>query len=343
MLQKVLFTHDDLDGAGCRVLFDLVYGQKLLKGDQYDVINCSNENVSQMVRDTLAKDVIGRHTLVFFGDIVCDRETLNILQNKYGCTVIILDHHRSNFWVEHEIKFPGVAIIAPENDIGVMQSGTSLMYQYFARELPITHPFISQSLAKYINEFVNTIRSYDTFEFKTIPNKLAERFQILFGMLGMERFCEIYLDRYLENPEGELIPPMANIFIDARLENEKRVIDRFTVDDVIVANIRGLQTAVLVKNPGARISELAFQFLSKHPELDMMASFSLVEGGGFQFRTVKDDVDTRAVVAEKIGGGGHPKASGAPMKQEDRDVLANIIVKYLNGDHVDSIHFTNHD
>ena len=78
------------------------------------------------------------------------------------------------------------------------------------------------------------------------------------------------------------------------------------------------------------MSELAHQFLTKHPEFDIFVSFSLWKGGEFSFRTIKDDLDLGKDVASPIGGGGHPKASGAQINDEFRDELMNMIINYLN-------------
>ena len=138
---------------------------------------------------------------------------------------------------------------------------------------------------------------------------------------------------------GPLIPPYADIFIDARLDKEKRVIKKFSIDDTIITSVRGYLTAVIVKDVYANFSELASVFLKKYPHIDVIAKVSLFNGGNVEFRTAKDTINTGETIALPLGGGGHAKASGAPFSEELKIHLTNIFVHALNGYGIDDIKF----
>ena len=333
MLRSILFTHDDLDGAGCRIIYELAH-RDFIKGTDYLVINASNNNIDDLVNETIIRNDVDKYTIICFADIVASREVLEKIKNNF-IEIHIWDHHRSNFFVEWVI--PSVRII-PENDMGVMQSGTSLIYQYFA-ELSVMHPYNkhakpfigSNKYESFISLLVDTIRSYDTYEWKETNNLDAKKLEILFRLLGMDRFCKLYLERLINFDDNlELINANDLKFVDYKLESEQKNINNISIDDIEVVNIRGLKVAFALKSLGVNISELSYQFLNKYPEFDAFIDFSLWNNGTFQFRTVKDDIDLSSIIAIPVGGGGHAKAAGAPLSNNVRNEILNILVNYLN-------------
>lgn len=160
-------------------------------------------------------------------------------------------------------------------------------------------------------EFVNDVREYDTYTFKLTGNIKAKWLQTMFSLLGMKRFCETMVEK-LKSDSCDLFDPVVQQFIEAKLETEQTVIDSYTMDDIIQFEWGGKKCG-LVFNMFANFSEFGNQFLQKHPELDVMMMASFGKDPVFQMRSVKDDIDLGKDFAAKIGGGGHPKAAGAPF------------------------------
>ena len=368
MLKTILFTHDDLDGAGCRIIYELAH-QHLQKGTDYLVVNCPNGGADENVMRVIESGIIDKNTEICFGDIVASRETLEYLVKNFNMPKI-WDHHRTNFFATWIVPD---AVIVPENELGVMQSGTSLMYQYYSA-LAIENPtntrskFFSSNYIpndkkelvnvvssksglrykiegakkrqEFIGEFIDTIRSYDTYEWKETSNITAKKLQTLFILLGMEKFCEYYLNRIIDMDKhsltsNDIISKEDIKFVDAKLENEQRIIDSITPDDVYQIYVRGYKTAFALGGFGVNVSELAHQFLTKYPEFDIFVSFSLWRGGEFQFRTKRDNIDVGKDIALPIGGGGHPKASGARLDEEVREEIVQMLINHLNKRNVD--------
>lgn len=338
MLSSIMFTHDDLDGAGCRVIFELMFFS-LNKGVDFDIINCANNTISDAVFEALKKEnYIGIGTEIFFADICPSIEVLQVLKER-NHLVRIFDHHVTNFPAQN--VFPDV-VIEPTNAFGKMQSGTSLLYQYavsVAAGNTYQGAFCHKSLTdtgkwgKLLGKFVDTIRAYDTYEFKVTGEILPKHFQTLFFLLGMERFCNKYLERFtsIQYPTEALILVNDMLFVSARMEFEQRAIDSLTIDDVYDVNVKGYRTAFLLTPIAANISEVAFQFLSKYPQFDMFASFTLARGGEFSYRTQKEDLDVGTLIAKPLDGGGHPKSAGSPLPDDLREKLLNALVSYING------------
>lgn len=332
MYKSILFTHDDMDGAGCRIIYTLAHQHQKF-GEEYFFLNCSNNSVDDDVINMMSSGNIDpKITHVIFGDISASVPVLQKLSDA-GYNVDIFDHHRTNFGAQQ--VFPNAQII-PENALGVMQSGTSIMYQHYS-QIAEDHPsdprgtyFSKKGNQKILSIFVDTVRSYDTYEWKTTNNILAKQLQTLFFLLGMERFCNRYIEAITNSSGEDLITQADMDFVLAKIESEQKTIDNFTPDDVFQIDVRGYNCALVLTTKGASISELAYQFLTKYPEFDMMIGFSLVNNGKFEMRTVRDDIDLGGIIAAPIGGGGHPKAAGAPLPLDTSNMLIDMIIDVLN-------------
>lgn len=329
MLKTILFTHDDLDGAGCRIVFNLAFSH--LNDHEYKILNCSNNNIDDQVIEFLSSNDFNEDTAICFGDICPSREVLESV-SKTVKNVYIWDHHRTNFFAEWIV--PSAQII-PENDFGQMECGTSIMFKYFnsiaySTNSPCGRLFLNNGNQSLLSSLVETIRSYDTYEWKETGNIDAKRLQTLFRLLGMERFCHRYIARILFDKNDNLIINGDMEFVDAKMEAEQRAIDNLTLDDIYDINIKGYRTAFALNTIYADISEAAHQFLTRYPEFDMFAGFSLSRGGMFSFRSLRDDIDLGKDIALPLGGGGHPKAAGARLPREISEQIADMIIEFMN-------------
>lgn len=331
MKKNILFTHDDMDGAGCRIVFDLAfrecneYSADVENEDDRAVIyNCTNNNVDDTVlRCIYNGGLIGSETTIWFGDIAPHWEVMEKLL-MVTPRVKVFDHHPTNEYLNERLF--GSKVL-PVNSSGVPECGTSLMLRNFIAWKSIPEKSI-------LLDFADTIRSYDTYEFKTTNNQMAKDLMTLFTLLGMEEFCRYYYYFLLANDKARyIISDGQMVFVKAKLDAEKRTIESITPDDVNTVYIRGHKTALLTKSVYANVSELAYVFLHKYTEYDMFIAASLANGGKFEIRTIRDDLDTGKEIASLAGGGGHPKASGAPISQKTMDTFISNLVDQLNGKH----------
>lgn len=329
MLKSILFTHDDLDGAGSRVVYELAHAKET-KGVDYDVVNCTNAGIDNEVMETLRNENIDKNTEIIFADITAGRETLEYIINNFSMPKIF-DHHRTNFFVTWIVP---EAVIVPENELGVMQSGTSLLYQHYCKELDKFPTINSKGSERFLSDFVDTVRSYDTYEWKETNNLAARKLQVLFILLGMNRFCDQYIDRISSDTyidKFNIIHIEDLKFVDAKLENEQNIIDSITPDDVYTINVGGRNAAFALGSFGVSVSELAHQFLNKYPDkFDMFISFNLWRGGEFSIRTIRDDIDVGSDIAAPLGGGGHPQAAGVPLPEYLREEMINKFINFIN-------------
>lgn len=324
MIKSILFTHDDLDGAGCRILYELAKYPN--ENKEHLIVNCSNAGVDNTVIETISREDVNINTVIVFGDIVASREVLEMLKLKFF-DVRIYDHHRTNFfatWV-----FPN-AVIVPETNLGVLESGTSLMFNAICNgEIQCENMRLFET--KLIEEVVEHIRLWDTYQWKEKNKIEARKLQILYILLGMENFCKLYVEKLINaDDNSKLFDDNSIMFIDAKMENDQKNIDGITKDKVYDVNIRGFKCAFVLSKDGADASELGSQFLAKYPEYDIMISFSLFGDGAYSFRSNRDNIDIGADIAVPIGGGGHPKAAGAPMSSSVKEEITKLILKEID-------------
>lgn len=329
MMKEILFTHTDLDGAGCQIVYELAHQGKV-KGVDYDVINSENNTVDQDVVNAISNNLVSTNTEVFFADICANEPVLDRLM-KDGYNVTVFDHHITNTFAN--IYFPASQII-PINTSGVKECGTSILYKYYLDKGVEFHN------KEIMDTFVELVRLYDTYEFKEVNIILARHLQVLLTMIGLEAFVEKYLDELSTNLidfdkdcdiKDKIIDTASMKFINAKLNKEKKILKDFTTDDVVTAFINGRKIAFMLTTKGASFSELSQDFLKKNPDYDVCALFGFYSTGpgGFQFRTIKDDINTAMEIAQPMGGGGHPRASGAPIRETVKNAIINILLNEI--------------
>lgn len=330
MLKVILFTHDDMDGRGCDIIFRLA--QHALGRDEesdFEVVVCHNSSVDEQVRCTMEYAKSNADTEVIFSDICAHRDVIDeLLQSAADGkikSVMVYDHHKTNEWVKDVI--PDAAIV-PVNDLGKMESGTSLIYQGMSDTITSAGYDI-----QFIGNFVDRIRSYDTYEWKSTNDVDAKKLDMLFYLVGGDFFVQKYYNRIVSNdPDKSLITENDLVFVNCKYEAELNAIAKITIDDMIITTIHGYKVALLLKSVPANMSEVGYSFLKRNPDIDVFIAFTLTNGGTFQIRTQREDLDVGAVFALPLGGGGHPKASGAQLSRPMKRAIMDILTRYLKND-----------
>ena len=313
-MKHILFTHDDLDGAGCSVVFKLAHPDG-------EVINCSNVNVDEKVNERA--DTFEGFDEIFFADICCSKELLDDI-HRSGFNLHVFDHHPTNAYAI-EVLGEVYATVRSTDENGVMVSGTSLLFDNLKS-------LIMNNDSHCMKEFITAVREYDTYTFKQTGNMQAKYLQTLFGMLGLERFCKMYVEQLssLIGCDMPLIDETSMEFIMAKIENEQKVIDSYKLDDIKLFQL-GDYVCGLVYSINANFSEFSNQFLTKYPEIDIMVLPAFGKDSAvFQFRAVKDGIDIGKEIAVPMGGGGHPKAAGAPMSDELKNKFYSSILEEMS-------------
>lgn len=331
-LKKVLFTHDDLDGAGCTVLFELACR---LANRDFAIINCHNQSVDKDVQNYISEN--HESAEFYFADICCSEELLKSIAADM-CTddelVHVFDHHITN---KFAYNVPGVdARILSGDDTVKMQCGASILEKDIVCE-PIWFD-------KNVQRFVNTVRAWDTFDWQNYPENSLIRIEApllnsLFHTLGMKLFCDTYVDEFLSRESDEywesVIPNKYLLELAKyQVELEEKAIESFASALAPKFNfkveenghLRTLKGAYFVCPGSLNISTAMTEWLKRNPDVDIAIMY-MPQYGTLSLRTIREDVSV-AEICKACGGGGHPKAAGCPAPKELSQV-SGIIKKYI--------------
>lgn len=290
-----LFTDTDLDGLGCAIVAKLAYG------DNVEVAHCSYHNLNQRVEDFLRHEE-NKNKELYITDLAVNEKIEKQLDERFknGQHIQVIDHHVTAFHFNN-YKW---GFVKAEYDNGKKTCATSLYYEYLV-ERKVLEP------TKALDEFVDLVRQYDTWEWDANDNVLAKHLNDLFFMFGREQFEEDLLKRLEGNKESFQLTDLESTLMDVEEKKIERYI--YSKNKQIVQTIVN-DYCVGIVYAEQYLSELGNALNKKNPHLDMIL---LVNMGSKKigFRTIHEDVNV-AQFAKTFGGGGHPKASGCEINDE---------------------------
>ncbi|MDQ1145526.1 oligoribonuclease NrnB/cAMP/cGMP phosphodiesterase (DHH superfamily) [Bacillus sp. SORGH_AS 510] len=290
-----LFTDIDLDGLGCGLLARIAFGEKV------NVYYCSYRNLNKRV-ETVITNSVNAEEKIFITDLAVNEDIEKRLNERFqkGKHVQMIDHHVTAM---HFNQYEW-AYVNPEYDTGNLTCATSLFYDFLIENRMIER-------TKALEEFIELVRQYDTWEWDQNNNVLAKRLNDLFYILNREKFEEEMLKRLMENKDTFMLTETENLLLDIEdqkinryIHSKSRQIVQTFVDDYCVGIVHAEQY----------LSELGNALNNLYPHLDMIVLLN-VSGKKMGFRTIHDEVNV-AKFAKRYGGGGHPKASGAELTAE---------------------------
>lgn len=287
-----LFTDIDLDGLGCGIIAKLAFGD-----DAY-VSYCSYRILNQRVEHFIENpDFFNTET--YITDLAVNENIEKKLEQRYkaGRPIKMIDHHVTAM---HFNQYAWGTVI-PEYEDGKKTCATSLFYDYLLQQKKIKP-------SKSLEEFIDLVRQYDTWEWDANNNVTAKRLNDLFYIIDREPFEESILKRLRENPNSFTLTETENMLLDV----EEKKIERY----INSKNRQMVQTladeyCVGIVHAEQYLSELGNALNKLNPHLDMIILLN-VGTKKVGFRTIHDHVNV-SEFATRFGGGGHPKASGCEL------------------------------
>lgn len=290
-----LFTDSDLDGLGCGILAKLAYGEKA------DVAYCSYRNLNQRV-EAFIENHNHQNEQMFITDLAVSETVEQKLAHRFkaGHPVQVIDHHVTALHFNN-YKWGYIKV---EYDSGKKTCATSLFYDYLVEQKVLkTTPSLDQ--------FVDLVRQYDTWEWDENNNITAKRLNDLFYIMDRELFEEDLIKRITGDPNSFSLTETETLILDI----EENKINRY----INSKNRQLVQTFVEeyccgIVHAEQYLSELGNALNKLNPHLDMIV---LLNAGNKKigFRTIHDEVNV-AEFAKRFGGGGHPKASGCELSPD---------------------------
>lgn len=289
----LLYTHNDLDGVGCGIVARCAFGGKVeIRYNSVDGLNLQVERFLEKSR---------RKNFLFITDLSVNEANEHGLDEfvKSGGRVKLIDHHKTAL---HFNKYPwGSVQVEYEN--GKLASATSLFYEYLIQNGLLTP-------TKGMDEFVELVRQYDTWEWEKLGSQQAKRLNDLFYMVSIEEFEEKMTERLQKNE-----PFSFDEFEEKILDLEEEKIERYVrrkKREIIQTIIHDHYVGVV--HAESYHSELGNELGKENPHLDYIAIMNM-GGKKISLRTIHDHIDV-SEIAGLYGGGGHAKASGCSMTKE---------------------------
>ncbi|MFZ3579871.1 DHH family phosphoesterase [Virgibacillus sp. DJP39] len=288
-----LLSHNDLDGVGCGILAKLAFGKQVKV--RYNSISGLNREVEWFLEND------DKDTSLFITDLSVNTENEKRLEEFYqdGGSVQLIDHHKTALHF-NDYEWGSVTV---ESDRGELASATSLFYEYLVKKE------LMKSTGA-IEEFVELVRQYDTWEWEKNNNQQAKRLNALFFLLSIEEFEEKMLSRIVSNDHFQFdefenkILDMEDNKIERYIRRKRRQLVQVKIDELFAG----------VVYAESYHSELGNTLGNEYPHLDYIAILN-VGGKRVGFRTIHDNVDV-SEVAGNFNGGGHSKAAGCSMTNE---------------------------
>lgn len=292
-----LYTHNDLDGVGCGIIAKLAFNGNV--EIRYNSLMGLDFQISRFLEKPKKGDK------VFITDLSVNKNNEEGLDEfvQKGGDVQLIDHHKTALhfndydWANVQVQY----------EDGRLASATSLFYDYLKKAEMITP-------TEAIEQFVELVRQYDTWEWDQNGNLEAKRLNDLFFMVSIDEFEERMVERLQKNE-----PFKFDEFEEKILALEEEKIQRYVrrKKREIVQTFIGEYCAGIVHAESYH-SELGNELGKDNPHLDYIAIVS-VGGKRMSLRTIHDEIDVSEVAAN-YGGGGHAKASGCSLTPEAYDL-----------------------
>ncbi|MFC0472641.1 DHH family phosphoesterase [Halalkalibacter kiskunsagensis] len=288
-----LFTHNDLDGVGCGILHRLAF-----KDDTYIRYN-SVQGLDFQIERYLETDRL--EDIVFITDLSVNTENAQRLEayKVKGGKVTLIDHHKTALHF-NEYDWAHVTV---EYEDGRLTAATSLYYEHLVK-----HHYLKRSSS--LDQFVELIRQWDTWEWEKNETLDAKRLNDLFFMLSIDEFEERMVKRLQESDTfsfdefEEKILDMEETKKERYIRRKRRELVQTFIDDYCVG----------IVHAESYHSELGNELGKDSPHLDYIAILN-VGGKKISFRTIHETIDVSAV-ANQFGGGGHAKAAGCQLTEQ---------------------------
>ena len=301
-----LYTHNDLDGLGCGILAKLAFGEEIEV--HYNSVARLNPQVERFLE--AAKHDNGKKDVLWITDLTVNEANSKKIDQfvKAGGKAQFLDHHKTALNLN---EYSWARVLVAYDD-GKLTSATSLFYDYLLENNSIT---ASESL----NEFVELIRQYDTWDWEKNNLLKAKQLNDLFSLLSLDEFETRMIERLKNEELFEF-----NEFEQQILKMEEDKINRY----IRKKNRELVQTfigdhCVGIVHAEMYHSELGNELGKENNHLDYIAILN-VGGKKVSFRTIHDHIDV-SEVAGGFGGGGHVKASGCTMTDKAFDLFVKEV------------------
>lgn len=300
-----LFTHTDLDGIGCAVLAKLAFA------DEVDIEYCNYDEINEKVENYI-KNFDNRNS-IYITDISVNEEVAKLLDKRGN--VQLLDHHPTAIGLN---KYSWCRVMV-EDLKRIKTSGTKMFYHWLCMNGCFCDELENN---KSLNKFAELVRDYDTWRWKELGEDgiICKQVNDLLYLYGRDRFVTWCISEIHDKvfpklyAEDELLLNIKQKEIDDYVEEKN--------NQIIFLDLCDKKCGFVFAEK--YFSELGNRLCNLHPEIDFVAMIDMGDRT-VSYRTIKNDIDLGNDIAQKFGGGGHPKAAGSQFLEDKQfTIIENI-------------------
>lgn len=308
-MKTLILSHKaDIDGLSPVIFLNLIR-------QNLDVCLLNANDICPKVKEIIQNKSYKNYNEIYITDLTLDKETCELIMSTgYDDKFFAFDHHALNLVANN---YPFATAIST-NDQGVNECATSLFYKFLVGKYP--EIFDKPSL----RDYTELVRLSDTWDWAKTNNQDANKLSDLLNILGREEYILTFTDFLKSNQEFK--------FTDSQLyllEVEQKRIKRYLEESE-----KTMFHATLCGHPcGIVFAEQHRSLLGNYLAekysycIDFVVLINMQQG--ISFRCNKDNVNV-GEIATIYGGGGHVKASGAPMDNSLKKEIIKIILEDNN-------------
>lgn len=291
-MKDLLISHiSDIDGVSPVILL------KLTKVE-FDYILKEPHEMDEFVEE-LSKEDLNSYQNIYITDLALSENFYKkIKESGYVYKFKIFDHHKTHLFAK---DYENVVI-------DIEECGTTLFYNYLSKKY---------KFKKIVEDYIKHVKNLDLWLWVEKSDFMAKELGNIFDLYGRNTYIE---EMYQKLKRGKKFK--WNKFENKILKIEKDTVDRYLKKkdkELYKIEYDGYLIGAVFSERYR--SELGNYLSSIHPELDLVVMINM--SGGLSLRTEKD-IDI-SILAQKLNGGGHKKACGAPIEEEVKEsILKNI-------------------
>lgn len=291
-MKDLLISHiSDIDGVSPVILL------KLTKVE-FDYILKEPHEMDEFVEELLKEDLNSYQNIYITDLALSENFYKKIKESGYAYKFKIFDHHKTHLFAKN---YENVVI-------DIEECGTTLFYNYLSKKY---------KFKKIVEDYIKHVKNLDLWLWVEKFDFMAKELGNIFDLYGRNTYIE---EMYQKLKRGKKFK--WNKFENKILKIEKDTVDRYLKKkdkELYKIEYDGYLIGAVFSERYR--SELGNYLSSIHPELDLVVMINM--SGGLSLRTEKD-IDI-SILAQKLNGGGHKKACGAPIEEEVKEsILRNI-------------------
>lgn len=291
-MKDLLISHiSDIDGVSPVILL------KLTKVE-FDYILKEPHEMDEFVEELLKEDLNSYQNIYITDLALSENFYKKIKESGYAYKFKIFDHHKTHLFAK---DYENVVI-------DIEECGTTSFYNYLSKKY---------KFKKIVEDYIKHVKNLDLWLWVEKSDFMAKELGNIFDLYGRNTYIE---EMYQKLKRGKKFK--WNKFENKILKIEKDTVDRYLKKkdkELYKIEYDGYLIGAVFSERYR--SELGNYLSSIHPELDLVVMINM--SGGLSLRTEKD-IDI-SILAQKLNGGGHKKACGAPIEEEVKEsILKNI-------------------